>query len=201
MDFKKLNVLTLTGPNSGSYAVQVQAVAKILDCWDIIKGEALGTQPQTYDLLTKPTTQSHTNAKECVTTMTVWNKKISQALGPIQGTISLALWPDYVNQGTAKLMWDALEAKFRKAGRASTYFQLVNMVKIQFTNSLDLLLQIQEFQENCTQILSNGHSTLSKDITTFIFCSCLPNSYQDTTWKYFDNITSIANYKIQDTIN
>ena len=98
-------------------------------------------------------------------------------------------------------MWDALEAKYGKAGGASTYLQLVNMVKNQFTDLMDLLPQIQEFQENYTWILSNGYSKLSEDLATFIFCSCLPKSYQDTTQKYLNNIMSIANYKIQDAID
>ena len=94
-----------------------------------------------------------------------------------------------------------LENTFGKVGGASTYLQLVNMVKFQFTDSTDLPLQIQEFQENYTRILLNGHSKLSKDLTTFIFCSCVPESYQDTAWQYLNNITNISNYKIQDAIN
>ena len=94
-----------------------------------------------------------------------------------------------------------LVTRYRQVGGASTYLQLDNMMKIQFTNLTDMLPQIQEFQENYTQILLNGHRKLSKDLATFIFCSCLPNSYQDTTWQYLDNVTSIANNKIQDTIN
>ena len=47
MDIKKLNILTSTGPNWRSYIIQIQAAARILDCWDVIKWEALGTNPQT----------------------------------------------------------------------------------------------------------------------------------------------------------
>ena len=74
------------------------------------------------------------------------------------------------------------------------------MVKIQFTNLTDLLPQIQEFKENYTQITSNGHSRISEDITTFMFCSTLPPSYELTACSYSDNITNIANYKLQDFI-
>ena len=45
MDLRKLNIPTLTGPNWGSYESHLQAVAQILDYWDILKGEALGTTP------------------------------------------------------------------------------------------------------------------------------------------------------------
>ena len=85
-------------------------------------------------------------------------------------------------------------------GGAMTYLQLVNMVKIQFTDLMDLLPQIQEFQNNYAWIMLNGHSQLSEDLTTFMFCSSLPESYENTAWKYLDNIMSIANDKIMDII-
>ena len=46
----------------------------------------------------------------------------------------------------------------------------------------------------------NGHSTLSEDLATFLFCSSLPDSYKLTARQYLDNITAIANYKISDII-
>ena len=119
----------------------------------------------------------------------------SPSSGLIQGTMLPTLWHNLVTYGKAIDMCMELEMRFRKAGGALTYLQLVNMVKIQFTDLVNLLPQIQEFQENYTQILSNGHSKLSEDLTAFIFCSCLPNSYQDTTWQYPDNIMSITSYK------
>ena len=67
MDFRKLNIPTLDGPNWGTYSIHLQAVTHILDLWELIKGEALGTTPQTYDLLPFPTTWaqgSHPDAKE-----------------------------------------------------------------------------------------------------------------------------------------
>ena len=56
------------------------------------------------------------------------------------------------------------------------YPALVNMMKIQFTDSTDLLPQIQGFQDNYAQISLNGHSKLSKDLATFMFCSSSPDS-------------------------
>ena len=50
--------------------------------------------------------------------------------------------------GIAKDLLDALETAFRAAGGVVMYLQLVNMVKIQFTDESDLLPQIQGFQEN-----------------------------------------------------
>ena len=82
------------------------------------------------------------------TAKTVWNKKNAQALGFMQATVSPLIWQDFIQYGVAKDMWDALETQFRKAGGATTYLQLVNMVKIQFTDSTDLLPQIQQFQDN-----------------------------------------------------
>ena len=80
------------------------------------------------------------------------------------------------------------------------YLQLVNMVKIQFTDSMDLLPQIQEFQDSYSQIVLNGHRKLSEDLVTFMFCSSLPDSYKLTTWQYLNNIMVIANYNLMDII-
>ena len=56
MDVKKLNIPTLKGPNWGEYALKLQAVFQIFDCWDIVKGEILTPAPNpTYDLLVKLT--------------------------------------------------------------------------------------------------------------------------------------------------
>ena len=83
MDLKKatLNIPTLDGPNWGLYAIHRQAAARILDCWDVIKGEissAMGVIPITYDRLEYLTTSTgglFTNAKDFATTKVAWNKK------------------------------------------------------------------------------------------------------------------------------
>ena len=90
--------------------------------------------------------------------------------------------------------------EIQKSRGAATYLQLVNMVNIRFTNSTDLLPQIQQFQEIHTQILTNSHSQLSEDLVTFMFCSHLPESYDTTTQQYLDNLTDIVNYKLLDII-
>ena len=86
MDLNKLNISKLTGPNWRSYVVQVQAAARILNCWDFIKGEALGTISKTYDF---PIHQMHETTEQAAA-ITTWNKKNSQAIGLIQGSISQA---------------------------------------------------------------------------------------------------------------
>ena len=110
------------------------------------------------------------------------------------------IWQKHQSLPISKEVLDALEAEFGKAGGAQTYLQLVNMVKIQFTNLMDLLPQIQQFQNNYNLIMLNGHSNLSKDLATFLFCSSLPDSYKPTTRQYLDNVTAIANYKPLDII-
>ena len=200
MDLKKLNIPTLKGPNWGEYAPKLQAAFQIFDCWDIVKGEILTPAPNpTYDLLAKPSVPPADHAT-FQATKAVWNKKNGQALGLMQTTVSAVIWQDYNQHGVAKDLYNALEATFRKAGGALTYLQLVNMVKIQFTDSMDLLSQIQQFQDNNNQITSNGHSKLSEDLATFMFCSSLPDSYEPTAWQYLDNIMVIANYKLSDII-
>ena len=98
------------------------------------------------------------------------------------------------NIGSTKDLLDALETTFGAVGGSSTYLQLVNMVKIQFTDSTDMLSQIQAFQDNYNRITLNGHSMLSKDLAILMFCLSLPDSYESTAWQYLDNITAIANY-------
>ena len=82
------------------------------------------------------------------TAKTIWNKKNAQALGLMQATVSPVIWQDFVQYGITKDLWDAPETQFRKVGGATTYLQLVNMVKIQFTDLTDLLPQIHQFQDN-----------------------------------------------------
>ena len=118
----------------------------------------------------------------------------------MQTTIATVIWQKYETQGVAKDIYDALKTAYGQAGGALTYLQLVSLVEIQFTDSMDLLSQIQQFQDNYNQIMSNGHSKLSKDQATFMFCSSLPDSYKLTTQQYLDNITAISNYKLSDII-
>ena len=110
------------------------------------------------------------------TAKAVWSKKNTQGLGLIQATVSKVIWQKHQSLSTTKEVLDALEIKFGTAGGAQTYLQLVNMVKLQFTDSTDLLPQIQGFQDNYNLMTLNGHSRLSEDLVTFMFCSSLPDS-------------------------
>ena len=118
----------------------------------------------------------------------------------MQTTIATVIWQKYKTQGVTKDIYDDLETTYGQAGGALTYLQLVNLVKIQFTNWLDLLSQIQQFQDNYNRIMSNGHSKLSEDLASFMFCSSLPDSCESTAQQYLDNIMAIANYKLLDII-
>ena len=77
------------------------------------------------------------------------------------------------------------------------YLQVVSLYKVCMTDSSPLLPQIQE---NYMQILANGHSKLSEDIASFIFCSFLPQSYQDLVSQYLISIEDITKYKLQKII-
>ena len=101
-------------------------------------------------------------------------------MGLIQTMKAPALWINYVSFGKGHLLWATLESDFGQVGGASTYLQMVNMVKLKFTDSTELLPQIQQFLENYNRIMSNGHSKLSEDLATFMFCSSLPTSYEQT---------------------
>ena len=121
-------------------------------------------------------------------------------LGIIQATTLPVIWQDFLLDGEAYVIWMKLETRFGKAGGATTYLQLVNMVNIRFTDSMDLLPQIQEFQDGYSKIKLNGQSKLSKDLATFMFCSHPPDSYEGTTQQYLDIIMNTANYKFSDII-
>ena len=97
-------------------------------------------------------------------------------------------------------LWTALETKYGKAGGATTYLQVVSLYKVHMTDSMALLPQIQNFQENYEQILANSHSRISEDIATFIFCSSLPASYQDLASHYLTLIKDITKYSLQKII-
>ena len=208
MAISKFKIPILDGPNWGLWFIHIQSSSRILDIWDAMWGEVIAattTMPQTYDLLAKPTqVAANATAAEVAaytSAKTIWSKKDMQGLGLIQGTVSNVIWQDYQTLGTTKEVLDTLEAAFRAAGGgALTYLQLVNLVKIQFTDSTDLLPQIQTFQDSYNRIMSNGHSRLSKDLATFMFCSSLPDSYESTAWQYLDNILVITNYKLLDII-
>ena len=171
-----------------------------------MRGNILMPAPNlTRDLLPKPTQPPATATAAKVATYTatklLWDQKNSQGLGLIQATISNVIWQWYETLPTAKQILDGLETEFGAVGGgAQTYLQLVNMVKIQFTDGTDLLPQIQNFQDNYNLITSNGNSKLSEDLATFLFCSSLPDSYEPTARQYLDNITAIANYKLADII-
>ena len=179
-------------------------MSRILDIWDVMRGEVLTRNPTMYDLLVKSTMVPATTTAAEITAYqaakTIWSKKNTQGLGLIQASVSPVIWQDHNTLGTTKEVLDVLETTYGAVGGASTYLQLVNMVKIQFTDSMDLLPQIQMFQDNYNWITSNSHSRLSEALTTFMFCSSLPDSYELTAWQYLDNITAIANYKLMDII-
>ena len=92
MDIRKMNIPTLDGPDWGQFSIHLQAAAHILDCWDTIWGDVLGTNPQTYDLLVKPTHPGAQASKMDIaaynTAKTVWNKKNAQALGLMQASVA-----------------------------------------------------------------------------------------------------------------
>ena len=117
MDLEKvtLNVPTLDGPNWGIYATYLQAAARILDCWDVTKGEVSslpGGSPITYDRLEFPTSTTYSDPKDLAIAKAAWNKKNAQAMGLIQTTMALALWINYVSFGRAHLLWAELESDF-----------------------------------------------------------------------------------------
>ena len=106
------------------YATHLQATARILDCWDVTKGEIsspAGATTTTNDRLEYLTSAVFSDPRDLAVVKATWNKKNAQAMGLIQTTMAPALWINYVSFGRAHLLWAKLEADFRQAGGASTY--------------------------------------------------------------------------------
>ena len=187
MDISKFHIPTLDGPNWGQGYERFQSSARIINIWDAIRGDILMPVPNlTQDLLAKPMppTSMPTAAELAIynTAKMLWGQKNSQGLGLIQATITNVIWQRYKSLSTAKEVLDGLETEFGAVGGAQTYLQLVNMVKIQLTDSTDLLPQIQQFQDNYNLIMSNGHSKLSEDLATFLFYHTHTNLLPGNTW-------------------
>ena len=175
MDITKVTADILDGPNWGTWAVQIQAAARVLNCWSVMKGERIaGVSPPTYDLLLKPV---HGNAAGQISDLALftkslseWNKMNSTALGLIQGKLNPALWPDYVDVGDAATFWTHLETKYGKAGGANTYLQFVGMIK---------------------QTFSDSSVTLKSQRTSWFSCSVLPSLTHTKTPPANISITSM----------
>ena len=97
MDISKFQIPTLDGPNFGLWLDHIQSTTRILDIWDVMRGDIIaGSTPLTRDLLTKPSppaanaTQDVLNAY--VTSKATWSKKNAQGLGLIQATVSNVIW-------------------------------------------------------------------------------------------------------------
>ena len=148
MDISKFRIPTLNGLNFGLWLDHIQSTTRILDIWDAMRGDIIaGSNPPARDLLVKPSLLMGTPTAEQIATYTqnktTWSKKNAQGLGIIQAMVSNVIWLKHQALPSSKEVLDALETKFGKAGGAQTYLQLVNMVKIQITDSTDLLPQIQ----------------------------------------------------------
>ena len=76
MDITKVTADILDGPNWGTWAVQIQAAARVLNCWSVMKGERIaGVSPPTYDLLLKPV---HGNAAGQISDLALFTKSLSE---------------------------------------------------------------------------------------------------------------------------
>ena len=120
MDISKFHIPTLDGPNWGQWFDAIQSTTRILDIWDAMRGELLGTNPLMRDLSKKLSQPSQAATATELATYTaakaVWNKKNAQGLGLIQATVSNMIWQKHQTLGTAKEVLDALETKFGKVG-------------------------------------------------------------------------------------
>ena len=117
MDISKFHIPTLDGPDWGQWLDWIQLTVRILDIWDVIRGEILMPAPNlTRDLLAKllPPRATATAAELATYTITkaIWSKKNAQGLGLIQATVLNVIWQKHESLGTAKAVLDTLETEF-----------------------------------------------------------------------------------------
>ena len=96
MDISKFHIPTLDGPNWGQWYDRIQSTARILDIWDVMRGDVPTPAPNlTRDLLAKPSQPgSNATATELATytqTKAVWSKKNAHGLGLIQASVKCDL--------------------------------------------------------------------------------------------------------------
>ena len=97
MDISKFRIPTLDGPNFGLWLDHIQSTTRILDIWDIMRGDLIpGTTPPTRDLLTKPSPPTANATQAAIdayaASKATWSKKNAQGLGLIQATVSNVIW-------------------------------------------------------------------------------------------------------------
>ena len=106
MDISKFRIPTLNGPNFGIWFDQLQSSSRILDIYNVMRGEIVTLDPLVRDLLPKPSPPApNATAAEMATYITakaIWSKKNTQGLGLIQATVSNVIWQRYQLLPTAK---------------------------------------------------------------------------------------------------
>ena len=121
MDISKFHIPTLDGPNWGQWYKHIQSTARIINIWDVMRGDILTPAPNlTRDLLAKPSPPAGTpTAAELAvytTAKNLWSQKNSQGLGLIQATILNVIWQKHESLSTSKVVLDALETEFGAVG-------------------------------------------------------------------------------------
>jgi len=224
LDPKKLDQVVLDGPNYAVWYEKLRGSGRLLDCWDVIEGDTrtwVVTQgtPQSGTTAAVPSvlqtgirllpypTEDVTNTLNFITdnekrpsAQAKWNTKNSEALSLLQMYTTSTIWATINSEILASDAFQKLKTRFKKAGGAQTYLQLINCIHATFTDSKELSPQIQLFQDNYNKINSNGHSTLSEDLAVFMLTSALPKKYQATARLYIDNIDDITKFRLSEII-
>ena len=85
MDISKFRIPTLDGPNFRLWLDHIQSTMRILDVWDVMRGDWLLTTPPTRDLLVKPSPPAaNANAADVAaytTAKATWSKKMLKVSG------------------------------------------------------------------------------------------------------------------------
>ena len=107
MDISKFRIPTLDGPNFRLWLDHIQSTTRILDIWDVMRGDIIaGSSPPARDLLTKLSPPAPNAAQDVlnayVTSKATWSKKNAQGLGLIQATVSNVIWQKHQALPTPK---------------------------------------------------------------------------------------------------
>src|SRR5882762_1158868 len=210
LDYKKIEPIILNGPNWAVWYEKIRGAARIVNCWDVMKGEnnvdANGDIiPNSFDLLPMPHGTAGqagyiADADKLREAIENWKKKNSQALSLLQLYTTSTIWATIKDKARSDKAFTALETKYSKAGGAQTFLQLINVVHMSITDSKDLIPQIQTFQDNYDKINSNGFSKLSEDLAVYLLTSALPKRYETTAHHYIDNINDPTKLLLVDLI-
>ena len=171
MDYTKAKIEPLNGSNWGKWEQDMTALLRTYEVWNYAKGNILtsasGTTAARTTYITEPDPAIFKEPIDLYRAQETWRSRNDKAIGIITWFTLPTLRHLIKGKGTAKECWEILENKYAKAGGAVTYLQVLSLLKSVFTDE-DILSQLQKFQDDYQEVMSNGVSKISEDIAVFL---------------------------------